>query len=111
MTITLPIHGIEITLGKPRQDRVGFEGGSIRSDLKQPCTHCGQPDCHHDRDGSQGADEPNERDDGRAEFNAAIDGMGSLILALACEGVNLETHPMIDAINTAVESISNHLGE
>ena len=41
-------------------------------------------------------------------FNAAIDGLESLILAHACAGVNIESPAYIEGVETAVEAIVNH---
>jgi hypothetical protein len=115
--IKLPCFGIQITLGEVDSAREGTHGktchtaGTIQSDLKEPCTHCGQPDCNDDCDGSQGADEENHRDAGRAQFNAAIDGIESLVLALAVAGVNVEAPEVLQAIESAVDAIGNQFGE
>lgn len=44
-------------------------------------------------------------------FNAAVDGMESLLLAMACQGVDLETDAMSESIQTAIDSISNEYGD
>jgi hypothetical protein len=40
-------------------------------------------------------------------YNAAIDGLESLILAHACGGVDIETPAYLDGIETAVKAITN----
>ena len=57
-------------------------GGSIMSDLK-------------------------EEDDDAMEYNAAIDGIESMILANACAGIDIESPAYIDGIETAVQSCGN----
>jgi hypothetical protein len=42
-----------------------------------------------------------------AEFNAAIEGLESLVLAHACEGVNIEAKAYALGVITAVETMSN----
>ena len=42
------------------------------------------------------------------EYCAAIDGLEALILAMACEGIKIDTAEMIAAIETAVDSITNN---
>ena len=42
-------------------------------------------------------------------YNAAIDGLESLILAHACAGVDVEALAYVEGIETAVEAITNHL--
>ena len=44
-----------------------------------------------------------------SEYNAAIDGIESFILALACEGVDLSKPEFSRALETAVESCANNL--
>ena len=41
-------------------------------------------------------------------FNAAVDGMESLILAQACAGMDLNHPDYVEAVNTAYEAINNH---
>jgi hypothetical protein len=115
--IKLPCYGIEITLGEVDSERHGtrgatpYMGGTITSELREPCTHCGQPGCDSDCDGSQGADDEHEWDEGRAQFNAAIDGIESMILALAVAGVDVETPAVVEAIESAIDAIGNKFGE
>lgn len=44
----------------------------------------------------------------KGEDNSPIDGMESLLLALACEGVNISTPEFVRAIKTTVSAISNN---
>lgn len=46
--------------------------------------------------------------DEAAEYNAAIDGIESLVLALACKGIDVETPAFADALQTAIEVVANH---
>jgi hypothetical protein len=48
-------------------------------------------------------------DDADDLYDAAIDGIESLLLALAHEGVNLGALPVVRAIETAVEACANNL--
>lgn len=41
-------------------------------------------------------------------YNAAIDGIESLILAHACAGVHVESPEYVEGIETAVEAVVNH---
>ena len=83
--IRLPCFGITIRLD--REHTANTPGcGTITSDLKE-AAH-----------------------DGRArEFNAAVNGLESLILAHACHGINVEAPAYIEGIETAVEAIGNQL--
>jgi len=81
-TIRLPCFGITIRLDrKPTAKKPG--AGAITSDLKS----------------TNVADRL---------YNAAIDGLVSLILAHACAGVDVETPAYIEGIETAVDAISNY---
>jgi hypothetical protein len=44
----------------------------------------------------------------QASYNAAIDGLESLVLAHACAGINVEDHRYVAGIAAALEAISNH---
>ena len=85
----------------------GMGGGTIESNLKEPCTHCGSLTCRYDCDGSKGADPEHEDDDNRAVYNAAIDGLESLILAQACAGIQMDDN-YDAAVGTAIDSITHH---
>ncbi len=43
----------------------------------------------------------------QASYNAAINGLESLVLAHACTGINVEDHRYVAGIATALEAISN----
>jgi hypothetical protein len=43
-------------------------------------------------------------------YNAAIDGLESVILAHACAGVDVQSAAYIEGIETAVDAIANHFG-
>jgi hypothetical protein len=81
-TIRLPCFGIAITLVRGN-DPSTFGSGSITSDLRAPRTAANR------------------------QFNAAIDGLESLILAHACAGIDVESPAYIEGIETAVEAIAN----
>ena len=57
--------------------------GSIVSDLREPKTAANR------------------------QYNAAIDGLESLILAHACAGVDVESPAYVEGIETAVDAIAN----
>jgi hypothetical protein len=60
-------------------------GGSIVSDLHEPETAANR------------------------QYNAAIDGLESLILAHACAGVDVQSPAYVEGIETAVDAIANHM--
>lgn len=57
---------------------------------------------------SQGIKTPGEADSMEELcFNAAVDGVESLVVALACAGVDVTSKPVVDAINVALDAINN----
>ena len=46
---------------------------------------------------------------GKGKYGAAIDGLESLLLALASEGVDLGTPQVETAVKSAIEAIANNL--
>lgn len=71
-----------------------------------PCTHKGAK--KGEMDGSIKSDlvEPHgEKDD----LDAAYDAIESLVLACACEGIDISTPAFECAIETAVDAVTNHL--
>jgi hypothetical protein len=69
--------------------------GAITSGLHEQCGGCGRTDC----------DCPESSKD----FNLAMDGIESLLVALACEGVDVAAPAFVDAIRTAVQACGNNL--
>ncbi len=49
-----------------------------------------------------------EEEEGAKEFNAAIDGIESLILAHACAGIDISSPAYIEGIQSAVEAVGNN---
>ncbi|MBN2579382.1 MAG: hypothetical protein JXB10_10355 [Pirellulales bacterium] len=81
--IRLPCHGIAIRLHRENSpDRPG--SGSITSDLKSP--------------GRTAADRL---------YNAAIDGLESLVLAHACAGIDVKSPAYLEGIETAIDALEN----
>lgn len=95
-TIELPCYGIVITLD-------GTGGGSITSDLKEKLL---DPKTASDSIEEEEMEDENAE---KAEYNAAIDGMESLILALACTGqYDLQCPAFLEAVETAAQAIGNN---
>jgi hypothetical protein len=80
--IELGIEGIVVHIGT---DDSGRQGGQIRSDL-------------YETEDVQGGD----------LYNAAIDGIESMILAHACAGLDVTTEAYKEGIKTAVEACANN---
>jgi hypothetical protein len=101
-TIELPCYGIRL--------EISGKGGTITSDLKEGCPCCGSSDCWFDCDESKAEDSPESEDEARSriELNRVIDGIESLVLAAACEGIDVELPAFLAAIETAVEAAGNN---
>lgn len=95
---------------------VADDGGtSLESGLERDtCPSCGQAECMNNCDGSQGADENNEETEedalGRQRFNAGLDTIESLMLALVSAKIITESEdPKVnEALQTCLDSIGNN---
>ena len=89
-TIKLPVHGIEITLGDkdPESTTGAYNGGSLTSNLFESgaYAHLSQ-----------------------SEIRREWDAVESFLLALAVAGVDVESPAVLEALETTVEAVSNHL--
>lgn len=83
--IKLTCYGIIVNLVASKD---GSWGGRISSDLKHPDDRC---------------DDREEQ-----EYNIAIDGIESLILAHACAGIDVASPAYIEGVETAVQAIANN---
>ena len=99
--IQLPCFGIRLT--------IWGSGGTITTNLKEPCSCCGSPYCFLDCPASKQGKTTESADDARSrlEFNRIIDGIEALVLSAACEGIDVEAPSFLAAIETAVESAAN----
>lgn len=115
-TIRLPVYGIEMQLDVGVNLRLQGTG-VIRSELKSDCPHCSKPYCFFDCDESNAegkraailaeSQESDMEARKRLEKNRAYDGIESLILAAACEGIDVECPAFLAAIELAVEAVEN----
>ena len=112
IVMLLPCYDITIKVFEPGRSN---EGGEISSALKESCPYCGENDCYFDCDMSQGnpEDEPEleteEQVGQRRQFNATMDGVEAMLLALACAGVDLDTPKICEAIETVVQAAENNI--
>ena len=60
------------------------------------------------KDGSGGLMSTLKSEEESEEYNSAIDGMESLILAMACKGFNIESREFVECVKETVEHICNH---
>jgi hypothetical protein len=86
--IKIPFGGIVLTIVETETEFGVSRGGSISSNL-------------HDHDFTF-------TDGEAAEFDAAIDGLESLILAHACAGLDVTSKEYVEGIQTANEAIGNN---
>jgi hypothetical protein len=74
--------------------RVEGKGGVIESSIpRQECT-CGSPLCA-------------VHEDSPREYNIALETIESLLMALACAGVELEPDRIAEAVQTVIDDASN----
>ncbi len=108
--IKLPCFGIKLDILTSVDGRCG---GTIEhdSDLKENCPVCSQPDCFFDCEMSQAEDSPESEGDARSriEYNAAVDGITSMILAHAIAHIDVETPAYIEGIETAVQAAAENM--
>ncbi len=76
------------------------------------CPSCGQAGCCNDCDGSQGADENNQEEEedaiARQRYNAGVDTVESLLLALVSSGAITESED--PKVNEAIQSCLDAIG-
>jgi hypothetical protein len=83
--------------------------GTAESDLvRTTCPFCGDQLCIFDCDQSQ-AEGSSEEVQARLEFNAGLDMLESLILAHACEGVNVEDERYRNGIRAVLDAMREQL--
>jgi len=102
--IKLPCYGIVVTLA-------GRGGGSVvHEPLKEECPHCGDPDCCLDCAKARAGLGTDDAEDAanRLQFNGAMDGITSMILARTCAGVDIQSSQYIEGIRTAVQACANN---
>ena len=117
LAIKLPCFGIDITL-IGSEDNFGWDRGSIKSDLKEVCPYCNNPQC--DMDCPQFLEHVSDRDTGIQkekeqeviEFQkhrAIADTIESLVLAHTIAGVDIESLAYIEGLETTCTAIINNL--
>jgi len=103
MKITYNIHGLVIE---------AVDGGAVlvgEGTLKETCLCCKKVDCTCQflPDARSYNEAAHKEKLNRELYNSIMDGMESLLLALAAEGVNIARPEFEIAIQTAQESIAN----
>ncbi len=94
---TLPIYGIIVVVHDDG-------GGSIDSDLSEPCPCCGSFLCYGDCE-----DCTESEDDQTQRFiqNVKVEALESMIVAQACAGIDITTPAYLESIETVVDRITN----
>lgn len=92
-TISITGFGHVITVELSDPDSAGRRTGHITSDLRDPTSE------------AIAAGEDSESD-----YNYAVHGLESLILAHACNGVDIESGPYVAGVIDAIVAIANHCG-
>lgn len=103
--IQLPCYGIVVTL-------TNRGGNIVHNPLKENCPYCGDPDCCLDCARTRaGLGDEDARDiANRLQFNGAMDGIASIILAHACAEVDIQSPEYVEGIRTATQACANNWG-
>jgi hypothetical protein len=81
---------------------------TIHSDHKENCEFCGE-ECSNNPEHCPQFNTDVVEFCRRIEYNAAIDGLESLILAHYCAGIDVEKPAYVEGIQTALDAIGNNL--
>ena len=102
---TLNLHGEHVII----IETDGKGGGSMTAiGLREACHYCGSVDCERSCDESQagGIDSDHEAEEkARLLFNAAVNGVESFLLALACEGIRVDGAEYHRALQTVMDKL------
>ena len=99
MIITYRFNGLKVTIDEEGSGELEGTLKEICPDYNLACADGCKMDCRGDDSSAEFRD-----------YNLAMDGIESLLLAMACEGINLENNkPLQRALETAKESCANNL--
>ena len=117
--IKIPTHDIVVNVTNPQyRGFYRFGGGSIDSNLKMVCEHCGDSNCDFDcPDALNWASSQDLEDQqsnmaelaGHKSYNDVIDGLLSMILSHAIAGLPVESAMYLEGIETALDAVGNNL--
>jgi len=99
MIIIQRINGLEITIDEEGSGKLEGTLKEICPEYNLACADGCKMDCRDEDSSAEFRD-----------YNLAMDGIESLLLAMACEGINLKNNkPLQRALETAKESCANNL--
>lgn len=104
----------KIIIDKGSEISVNPQGYLCSQGLKDPCPYCHHPDCYMHVTQTPGKTGPARYEStdamqDRRVYNAAIDGIESMILAHAKAGIDIEDQRYQESVRTAVEALTNQL--
>jgi hypothetical protein len=115
--IVLPIHDIVVSVVGPQYTGpYRFGGGSISSNMKIVCEHCGSSDCDFDcidalewvsTADAMTCEEKRDELEGNLTFNKQCDALESMILAHAIAGLHVDGALYIEGIVSALDAMGN----
>lgn len=115
--IILPIHDIVISVVDPQYTGpYRFGGGSIGSNMKMVCEHCGSSDCDFDcidafkwvnTCDAMDREEKKKELQGNRDFNLACDVIESVTLSHAIAGIQVDSAMYIEGIVSALDAMGN----
>ena len=82
-------------------------GASLKGTLKDACPDCDQTDCYDGCENDFTSPMTTKDIDSRIAYNNVMDGIESLLLALATQGVNIALKEFKTAIQTAQDAAAN----
>ena len=83
------------------------DGSMTAIGLREACPDCGSVDCERTcKEQADWADAQEQEQ--RLLFNAAVHGVESFLLALACKGVKVDGPKFVKALETTLDQIANH---
>jgi len=103
-----------ININEGARISVSKEGLLTSEGLKEECPYCGQTECYDHTFKHPHEDRPHEDYETLEEAaerqvtNARVDGMESLVLALAKEGYDITDERFKNAVITACDAIANN---
>jgi hypothetical protein len=83
------------------------DGSMTAIGLREACPDCGEVDCERTCPKQASWDDAQEQE-ARLLFNASVHGVESLLLALACLGVKVDSPKFTKALETTLDQIANH---
>ena len=101
---TINLHGEQVVV----IETDGKGGGHMTAiGLRDACPDCGSVDCERTCAKQASWDDAQEQE-ARLLYNAAVHGVESFLLSLACLGVKVDSPKFVKALESTLDQIANH---